>query len=295
MTEKAQPDAGSRPPRVVDTHAHLDEYGQELDAVLRRARLAGVERLVAVGVGWESARFALGLAQRCGVEGDEVRPGMALAAGLHPHVASRAAHELPGLRAVLGDAVAAGIPAAVGEIGLDYYRNRSPHAEQRAAFWAQMEWAHELRLPVVIHDRDAHEDTLAVLRGSAPLPRGGVMHCYSGDMRLAEACIDLGMYISFAGTLTYPSAASLREVATRLPLGRLLVETDCPYLTPAPHRGKRNEPAYVAFTARALAVLRPEGPDAALAALWRNSMAAFFGVVPGPGALPPAGPQRGSC
>lgn len=267
-----------RPPAVADTHAHLDDYGPELDDVLRRARLAGVTHIVAVGIDSHTSRFALDLARRCGARPDDVQPGLAMTAGLHPHLASRAGRELPGIRAVLGEAVGAGIPVAVGEIGLDYYRNRSPHAEQRAAFWAQLEWVHELKLPVVIHDRDAHQDVLAVLRGASPLPRGGVMHCYSGDMRLAEACIELGMHVSFAGPITYQSARDLRDVAARVPLERVLVETDCPYLTPVPHRGKRNEPAYVAYTARALAELRPEGVDAALRALHRNSLSAFFGI-----------------
>jgi TatD DNase family protein len=269
-----------QPPRVIDTQAHLDGYGPDLDGVLCRARQAGVDRIVAVGAGSESADLALALARRCGFQGSETQPGLAMTAGLHPHDARHAARELPLLREVLVAATAAGIPAAVGEIGLDYYRDLSPRAEQRAAFWAQIEWAHELKLPVVVHDRDAHDDVLAVLRGSAPLPRGGVLHCFSGDTDFAESCIELGMHISFAGPITYPSARNLRELASRLPLARLLVETDCPYLTPVPHRGKRNEPAYVAYTAQTVAAARREPEEEVYRALWNNSAGVFWPAQP---------------
>ena len=261
----------------VDTHAHLDGYGDELDAVLQRAFAAGVQRIVAVGVDARSSRFALATILAMRATTGAPCPELALVAGLHPHYAAAAGRELPAVRDVLTEAIARGVPVAVGEIGLDYFRNRSPQAEQRASFWAQVEWAHEFKLPIVIHDRDAHEDVLAVLKGAAPLPAGGVMHCYSGDLALAEACVELGLHISFAGPITFPSAEGLRVIAARLPLDRLLVETDCPYMSPVPHRGRPNEPAYVAFTARALAGLRREGSEKALAALWRNSGRVFFG------------------
>jgi len=238
-----------------------------------------VRRIVAVGVDARTARHALATVTQSRMPGaplGQPGPELALVVGLHPHYASAAAGELPALRSVLADAIHGGIPVAIGEIGLDYFRNRSPQAAQRQAFWAQIEWAHELKLPIVVHDRDAHADVLAVLQGASPLPAGGVMHCYSGDLAMAEACIGLGMHISFAGPITYPSAGGLRDLAARLPLERLLVETDCPYLTPVPHRGTPNEPAYVAFTARALAALRPEDTPAVLAALERNAGRVFF-------------------
>jgi TatD DNase family protein len=177
---------------------------------------------------------------------------------------------------MLAEATRRGFPVAVGETGLDYYRDRSPRDQQRAAFWRHVEWAHELRLPLVVHDRDAHADVMAVLRSSSPLPAGGVMHCYSGDQALAEQCVELGLSISFAGPLTFPNAASMRQIAARLPLDSVLVETDCPYMAPVPHRGQRNEPAYVAQTARALAAGRSEGASAALRALWDNAGGLFW-------------------
>ena len=264
-------------PGFVDTHAHLDGYGDELDDVLRRAGAAGVVGIVAVGIDLASAQFALQLADRRAREAPAPdHPALAVAVGLHPHNTAGADGQLAPMREHLAAAVAAGLPAAVGEIGLDYYRDRAPRAAQRAAFWAQLEWAHELSLPVVVHDRDAHQDVLAILRGAAPLPRGGVMHCYSGDRAMAEACLELGMYISVAGPVTFPKATGLRELAAVLPLERLLVETDCPYLTPVPHRGQRNEPAYVAYTARAVAALRREDDETALAAMWANADRLFW-------------------
>jgi len=263
--------------RFVDTHAHLDGYGDELDGVLRRAKSAGVDRVVAVGTDTVNSRFALDLVRRSsGGEGAAEWPQLALSIGLHPHSASRAPRELPALRELLDEAAALGLPLAVGETGLDYFRDRSPRDQQRAAFWRQVEWAHELRAPLVVHDRDAHDDVLAVLRGAAPFPAGGVMHCYSGDLALAEACIELGLHVSFAGPITFPNAERTRGLAARLPLGRLLVETDCPYMAPVPHRGRRNEPAYVLHTARALAATRAEGEAQALRALWDNAAGLFW-------------------
>lgn len=269
------------PPRFADTHAHLDGYGEELEAVLTRAAAAGVSRAVAVGIDAATSRQALELARQARRRASSATaawPELALALGLHPHSASRADRELPVLRALLAEAAKEGFPVAVGETGLDYYRDRSPRAQQRAAFWAQVEWAHQLRLPLVVHDRDAHADVLAVLEGAAPLPAGGVMHCYSGDQAYAERCLELGLYISFAGPLTFPGpgAAGLRQMAARLPLGRLLVETDCPYLAPVPRRGQRNEPALVAWTAQTLAAGRREGTRTALEALWRNAGDLFW-------------------
>jgi TatD DNase family protein len=262
-----------------DTHAHLDGYGQELSAVLQRATAAGVSRIVAVGVDTRSSRHALALVAAS--EKQRIVTGgglaMALAVGLHPHNAAAAATELPALREIIRQALDYGIRVAVGEMGLDYYRNRAPQAVQRSTFWAQVELAHELKLPIIIHDRDAHDDVLSILQGAAPLPAGGVMHCYSGDLPLALAAIDLGMHISIAGPVTFANGGRLRELSRRLPLDRLLVETDCPYMSPVPHRGKPNEPAYVVYTAKAVAQLRPEGEQAALLALWRNSGGLFFG------------------
>ena len=177
---------------------------------------------------------------------------------------------------LLRAADASGAPVAVGETGLDYYRDRSPRIDQRSSFWQHIEWAHQLKLPLVVHDRDAHDDVLRVLRDASPLPAGGVMHCYSGDAAMAEACVELGMHISFAGPITFPNGAKQRELAAQLPLDRLLVETDCPYMSPVPHRGKTNEPAYVAHTGLVLARARNEGDEEGLTALWDNAGALFW-------------------
>jgi TatD DNase family protein len=147
---------------------------------------------------------------------------------------------------------------AYGEIGLDYHYNHSSPQEQRERFREQIQLARELRLPVIIHTREAQEDTIAILKEERASEIGGVFHCFSGDGWLAKEALDLGFHLSFSGILTFQSAATLRDIAKTAPLDRLLIETDCPYLTPIPHRGKRNEPAYVALVAQKLAELHAE-------------------------------------
>lgn len=270
------------PAPVADSHAHLAGYGGELPAVLARARKAGVWGVVAVGTDAATSRHALDLALAArDVEG---WPLLAVSVGLHPHDASRHAQMMPALGDILAAAREAGVPVSVGETGLDYYRNLSARPAQRAAFWAHVELAHRLSLPLVIHDREAHRDVLAILQAAAPLPAGGVMHCFSGDRALAEACITLGLHISFAGPLTFPNAAEARAIAAALPGDRLLVETDCPYLAPVPHRGRRNEPAYVVHTAAALARARGASIEETAAALTRNTRRLWFADRPAPGA-----------
>lgn len=272
--------AGSpaKPPAFVDTHAHLGGYGAELPDVLARARKAGVWAVVAVGTDSASSRHALDLA-RAAVDREQW-PLLAVSAGLHPHDASRGAAEMPVLADLLFAAKAEGLSPSVGETGLDYYRDLSPRPAQRAAFWAHVELAHKLDLPLVVHDRDAHADVLAILRGGAPFPAGGVMHCFSGDMSMAEACLSLGLRISFAGPLTFPRSDDARAIARAVPADGLLVETDCPYLAPVPHRGRRNEPAYVVHTTAALAAARGEHIDETAAALSRNARQLWFGRHP---------------
>jgi TatD DNase family protein len=158
----------------------------------------------------------------------------------------------------VGDLLNGGSRAiALGEIGLDYHYDHSPRGVQREVFARQLRLAKSLSLPVIIHSREADEETLEILRAEyAGAVRGGVMHCFGGGPALAEGALALGLYISFAGNVTFKKADALREVALTVPLDRLLVETDCPYLAPVPHRGRRNEPAYVAATARFVAALR---------------------------------------
>jgi TatD DNase family protein len=231
---------------MIDTHAHLDPA--EADDVLERARDAGVGRVIVVATTLTDARAALELAQR--------RDGVYASLGLHPHEAANATSaELAELRVLLGERGA----VAVGETGLDYFRDYAPRDDQRRLFDAQLALAAELGLPVVIHTREAEADTLAALASFAGTV---VLHCFSSP-GLLETALERGWYVSFAGNLTYPSAGALRAAAAQVPAERLLVETDSPYLAPVPLRGQRNEPAYVMHTLAALAQAR----DGDLAAL----------------------------
>jgi TatD DNase family protein len=164
---------------------------------------------------------------------------------------------------------------AIGEIGLDFYRRRSPEEAQKFWFRRQLEWAHALKKIVVIHTREATAATLKILQEARSQLRGGVMHCFGGSWREAKSFLDLGFYLSFAGPLTYPQAQTLREVAQKAPLDRILLETDCPYLPPQPWRGKRNEPAYLAATVQKLAGVRGLSLQDAARATWENSLRAF--------------------
>ena len=237
---------------LVDSHAHLNspEYEEDRAAVIARARAGGVAWIIDVGADLESSGQAVELSGRY--------PGIIRAAvGVHPHDAVRVTEEvLAELRMLAGRP---GV-VAIGEIGLDYYRNLSPREKQRQAFWEQLHLAREVGLPVIVHDRDAHVDVLGILQefagdgDSEPTP--GVLHCFSGDYSMACKAIEMGWYISVAGPVTFPNASRLRGLVSRLPLDRLLVETDCPYLAPQRHRGKRNEPAYVRWIAERVAQLK---------------------------------------
>ncbi len=233
---------------LFDSHAHLDfaDFDGDVDGVLQRARDAGVVGVIAVGSGGglESRGAAVALAARYADVWATV--------GIHPHDAAQA-----------DDAAVAGLRelavrprvVAVGEIGLDFHYDHAPRPRQREAFAAQLRLARELERPVVIHTREAEDDTLAILRAEG-VPHGGVLHCFSGGERLARAALELGLYVSFSGILTFPKADELRAVARDVvPLDRTLVETDSPYLAPVPQRGRRCEPAYVVHTARRLAEL----------------------------------------
>ena len=235
----------------VDSHAHIDgpEYDADRDEVVARARAAGVVAILNVGTGDPhsgSLERAVAVAERY--------EGVYAAAGVHPHDArlfdERAAEHLN--RLVRGRARV----VAWGEIGLDYHYDNSPREVQREVFAWQLRLARAARRPVIIHSREADEDTAAILRAEwagAGLP--GVMHCFGGDWPLACAALEHGFLISFAGNVTFKNAEALRDIARRVPPDRLLVETDCPFLTPVPFRGRRNEPAHVVETARVVASL----------------------------------------
>jgi len=233
----------------VDSHAHIDghEYDDDREEVIQRARAAGVRAILTVGTGDPHSD---GLERA--IELAESHSDIYAAIGTHPHDAKlfdKTAEEKISRLATSSSRV-----VAWGEIGLDYHYDNSPREVQRQAFRRQLVLAREAKLPVIIHTREAEPDTIEILREewmSAGL--GGVMHCFSGSLELARAALDLGFMISFSGVITFKKADELRSVAAQVPLERLLIETDCPYLTPVPFRGRRNEPAHVVEVATALA------------------------------------------
>lgn len=251
---------------LFDTHAHLnnDDYDADREATLERARAAGVRLVVNVGYSLESSRASIELAGRCAM--------VYAAVGIHPHDAGTAPE---GYLETLAELAGHPKVVALGEMGLDYYRDLSPRPAQQKVFREQLALARRLDLPVIIHDRDAHGDLMAILQEDGLGPAGGVMHCYSGSWEMARQCLTMGFYISIAGPVTFPNAPRLKEIAARAPLDRLLVETDAPYLTPAPHRGKRNEPAYVRFTAEEVARQRAMGPEELAQACAENGRRLF--------------------
>ena len=236
----------------VDSHAHIDgpEYDGDRDEMLQRARDAGVELILNVGTG-DPHSGSFERAARIGAQHEQV----CTAVGVHPHDArlydSSVDEKIRGLL-TNGKRM-----MAWGEIGLDFHYDNSPREVQLSVFRQQLQSARELKLPVIVHTREAEKETVEILRDEwqgSDLP--GIMHCFSGTAWLAKQCLELGFLISFSGIITFKKAADLRAVALEVPLERLLIETDCPYLTPVPHRGKRNEPAFVTEVATCLAELR---------------------------------------
>ena len=245
---------------MIDTHAHLDACADRPSALIRRARSAGVERVVTVGTGIDSSRSALELA--------ELHEEVFAALGIDPHQAGDPeAGRIEELRELLQHEQA----VAVGETGLDYFRDKAPRDRQRKLFEAQLELAAELGKPVVIHTRDAETDTADVLAG---FDGTVVMHCFSSP-GLTDTVIERGYYVSFAGNVTYPKASDLRAAAAQVPAERILAETDSPYLAPQLRRGRPNEPANVVLTVAELAKARGEDPDELGARIAANAAVAF--------------------
>jgi TatD DNase family protein len=242
---------------LVDSHCHIDgsEYDEDRADVIARARTAGVSTMLNVGTG-DPQSGAFERAVQLATQSE----GIYAAIGVHPHDAKLydgAAEQRLVTLAGQNDRV-----VAWGEIGLDYHYDHSPREVQREVFQRQLRTARRLNLPVIIHSREANEDTTAIIRDElAGYDRAGVLHCFGGTLQMAHDAIDLGFYISFAGNLTFKKAEDLRDIARQLPLTRLMVETDCPYLTPVPFRGRRNEPARVMETAKCLAELHDLGLD----------------------------------
>jgi TatD DNase family protein len=231
---------------LIDTHAHLDDarYEADRDAMIARARQAGVETMITIGCDLATSRAAVALADRY--------PFVYASIGVHPHEVKHIEDDWYDAFRQLAHQ---GNVIAYGEIGLDYHYNHSSPEEQRNRFREQIQLAREFKLPIIIHTREAQDDTVRILREERASEIGGVFHCFSGDAWLAKDALDLGFYLSFSGILTFQSATMLREIAKTVPVDRLLIETDCPYLTPIPHRGKRNEPAYVKYVAELLATI----------------------------------------
>jgi TatD DNase family protein len=250
---------------MIDTHAHLDGCDEPAAFLVERARAVGVSRIVTVGTGLASCRAALAIA--------EEQQGVFAALGIDPH---QAGGDEAGRVGELEELLEHPLAVAVGETGLDYFHDLAPRAAQRALFERQLELAAAAELPVVIHTRDADDDTAVVL---ASFPGTVILHCFSAPA-LLDVAIERGYYVSFAGNVTYPKATELREAAAAVPAERILAETDSPYLAPQPLRGKRNEPANVIHTLAVLAAARGEEDAVLEAQIDRNASAAF--ALPAP-------------
>lgn len=253
---------------LIDSHTHLNDsrFSPDRAEVLQRARASGVCAMVNVGYDLASSQLAVAMAAQL--------PGVFAAVGVHPHDASEV--DAGCLQEIADLATAAGV-VAVGETGLDYYRNLSPPPVQRRVFEQFIGLAAELRRPLIVHCREAREDTLRAVDACLAPGQPVVMHCFDGDRSFAEECLLRGFHLGFAGTITYPKSVQLREVAATTPPERLLVETDCPWLPPQPHRGQRNEPAYVQQVAAAVAEARGE-PLEHLARLTSANARRFFAL-----------------
>ncbi len=245
-----------------DSHCHLDDaYGYDggVDGVLARARAAGVTTFVTVGCDRASSLAALAAAA--------AHPDVVATVGLHPHDARHGLDTLADLWDRPGI-------VAVGECGLDHHYDHSPREVQREVFAAQIALAHERSLPLVVHTREAWDETFDILAAQG-VPSTTIFHCFTGGVDEARRCLELGAYLSFSGIVSFRTAEDLREAARLCPADRLLVETDSPYLAPVPHRGRRNEPAYLPAVGAALAAARGEHPEQVAEVTRRNAAVAF--------------------
>jgi len=249
--------------KFVDSHCHLDnaQFDADRDAVVERALEAGVEYMVAIGSGDGPPDL------EAGIRLADQYPSFYCTVGVHPHDGAKATAET---FTRLAELLNHPRVVAIGEIGLDYHYEHSPRDVQQKVFIEQMRIARDARKPIVIHTREAWEDTLALLRDHWAPEIGGIMHCFSGGPREAERSLDLGFYLSFGGIITFPKSVEIQDAARRAPFDRILIETDAPYLAPVPKRGKRNEPAFVVETARKLAELRGESLESIAATTTAN-------------------------
>jgi TatD DNase family protein len=251
---------------LIDTHAHLSlpQFDKDRTEVIKRARDAGIKHIITVGTDSDDCRKAVALAQ----EHDFI----SAAVGIHPHDAKTINAETYSL---LRELAADNNVVAIGEIGLDFYRNLSSQEIQVQHFREQLWLAREVSLPVIIHDREAHQEVLKILQEEKAETMGGVIHCFSGDWEMAKACLDMGFYISIPGTITFKKSDAYHKLVRDLPLDRMLVETDCPFLAPYPFRGKRNEPAYVQYVAKAVAGIKGLGCEAFAEITTQNAQKLF--------------------
>ncbi len=235
--------------QFIDTHCHLDmsAYCDDLETVLNHALSNHIQKIVTIGIDLTSSRRAINIAQRY--------PQVYATIGIHPHDVDNLKNsdytELEQLYLHHSKHI-----VGFGEIGLDYVKKHSEPSRQREHFKRQLELAHDLKLPVIIHNRDANDDTIQLLSEASPLDYGGIMHCFGGDIAFAHKVLDLGMLISIPGIVTFKNATILQEVAREIPLTSMVLETDGPFLAPHPFRGKRNEPSYLLFSAKKIAELR---------------------------------------
>jgi TatD DNase family protein len=253
-------------PILIDSHAHLEmpEFRKDLEEVIQRAKESGVKYIFTVGTEKKDWKRALEIAQS--------HPFIYAILGIHPHNAKEiddlTYETLKGL--CQNEKV-----RAFGEIGLDFYRNLSPREIQLNRFREQIALARELKLPIVVHDREAHQETLEVLKSEKAEEFGGIIHCFSGDYEMARECMDMGFYISVPGSITFKNAEPFQEIVRKLPLEFLLVETDAPFLTPVPFRGKRNEPGYVRYTAEKVAEIKKVPIEKVAEVTTKNAMRIF--------------------
>jgi TatD DNase family protein len=259
--------------RVFDSHCHLDfpDFVEERDAIVARAEAAGVERMITISTRVRQGHALLAIAERY--------ESVYFTIGTHPHQAAEEAEtDVEAIRAFAAHAKCVGI----GEAGLDYHYNYAPEAIAKTVFRAQIGLSRDLGLPLVIHAREADDDVAAILREEMKIgPFKAVLHCFTSSRALAEAGLELGLYVSFSGVLTFKNSADLRAIAKDVPLDRVLVETDAPFLAPVPHRGRRNEPAFVVDTARVLAEIKGVTPEALGEATRANTLRLFAKMAGG--------------
>ena len=251
---------------IIDSHSHLEmpDFRKDLEEVIQRAKASDVGTIFTVGTEARDWRKALEIAHS--------DPSIYAILGVHPHNAKQINHETYSTLAKLcrDEKV-----KAYGEIGLDFFRNLSPRDVQLKRFREQIRLARQLGLPIVVHDREAHQETLEVLKSEKAEECGGIIHCFSGDYEMAKVCMNMGFYISVPGSITFKNAESLREIVKKIPLESLLVETDAPFLTPEPFRGKRNEPSYVRYTVQKVAEIKKVSFDKVAEVTTENALRVY--------------------